>query len=91
MNGIKTKKRIIIAFVIISLIFAGMTFRVGWIQVVRGEEYQKRATQYQTKDIPIPAKRGAIYDRNGKELWTSDATREGTRLVKDINPPRDLP
>ena len=30
-------------------------------------------------------------DRNGKELWTSDATREGTRLVKDINPPRDLP
>jgi stage V sporulation protein D (sporulation-specific penicillin-binding protein) len=74
MNGIKTKKRIIIAFVIISLIFAGMTFRVGWIQVVRGEEYQKRATQYQTKDIPIPAKRGAIYDRNGKELAISALT-----------------
>ena len=31
MNGIKTKKRIIIAFVIISLVFTGMTFRVGWI------------------------------------------------------------
>ncbi len=74
MNAIKTRKRIILAFGIICLAFIAMTFRVGWVQVVRGDDYQKRATRYQTRDIPIPAKRGGIYDRNGKELAISALT-----------------
>lgn len=73
-NVIKTKKRIVIVFILICLMFILMIFRVGWVQIVRGEDYQKYATQYQTQDVPIPAKRGAIYDRNGKELAISGYT-----------------
>lgn len=73
-NGIKTKKRIIIGFMVICLAFVGMTARIGWVQIVRGEDYQKIATKYQTQDVPIPAKRGSIYDRNGKELAISAIT-----------------
>lgn len=68
------KKRIIIGFLLICLATVGLSFRVGWVQIVNGEEYSKKATESQTRDVPIPAKRGVIYDRNGKELAVSAVT-----------------
>jgi len=70
----RTKKRLIVAFVLICLLCSGMTFRVGWVQIVNGEELSKIAADQQTRDVPIAAKRGAIYDRNGKVLAMSAAT-----------------
>lgn len=69
-----TKKRLVAAFTIICLLIAALSFRVGWVQIVRGEEYAKMATGQQTRDVSIAAKRGAIYDRNGEELAISAAT-----------------
>ncbi len=68
------KKRIIMGFLIICLATAGLSFRVGWVQIVDGAELSKKAIESQTRDVPIPAKRGAIYDRNGKELAVSAVT-----------------
>ena len=48
-----------------------LCFRVGWIQIVKGEEYSKLAVEQQTRDVPIEAKRGVIYDTNGNELAIS--------------------
>ena len=50
-----------------------LAFRVAWIQVVDADELTEKAIDQQTSDIPIAAKRGVIYDRNGKELATSVA------------------
>lgn len=68
------KKRIIIGFLLICLATTGLTIRVGWLQIVNGDEYSKKAIESQTRDVPIPAKRGIIYDRNGKELAVSAVT-----------------
>ncbi|MBE6035188.1 penicillin-binding transpeptidase domain-containing protein [Aminipila sp.] len=68
------KKRIIIGFLVICLTTLGLSVRVGWVQIVNGEEYSKKAIESQTRDVPIPAKRGVIYDRNGKELAVSAVT-----------------
>ena len=68
------KKRIILGFLILALLMTALCIRVGWVQIVKGEEYNKMAMESQTKDVPIPAKRGAIYDRNGKELAVSAVT-----------------
>lgn len=70
----RSKKRLIFVFVVISLLCTAMTFRVGWIQVVASDKYSKIAAATQTKDTPIPAKRGSIYDRNGNELAVSAVT-----------------
>ena len=67
----KSKKRIIIAFAIMYGVCVLLCFRVGWIQIVKGAEYSKMATEQQTRDVPIAAKRGAIYDTNRKELAVS--------------------
>lgn len=73
-SSMKNKRRLIAVFIIFSLFCAGLSFRVGWITVVAGEHYSKLAIEQQTRDTPIPAKRGMIYDRNGKELAISSVT-----------------
>lgn len=67
----KSKKRIIVAFAIMYGVCVLLCFRVGWIQIVKGAEYSKMATEQQTRDVPIAAKRGAVYDTNRKELAVS--------------------
>ncbi len=74
LTSMKQKKRLMWFFILASLACTVLAFRVGWIQVVTSEKYSKMAVEQQTRDIPIPAKRGAIYDRNGKELAISAVT-----------------
>lgn len=59
---------------IVCFILFGLIFRIGWIQIVDGERYRQLAHIQQTRDIPIPAKRGVIFDRKGKELAISAST-----------------
>lgn len=70
----KNKKRLMFVFIAVCLLCTGLAFRVGWIQVVASEKYSKLAVEQQTRDVPIPAKRGIIMDRNGKELAISAVT-----------------
>jgi len=72
--SISSKRRLLFIFTAVSVVLFGLIIRLGWIQIVRGEKYKKLANKYQTRDIPIPAKRGVIYDRNGKELAISAST-----------------
>ena len=69
--SLTNKKRIAIGFIIIAVLMVLLAFRVAWIQVVNANEMTQKAVDQQTSDIPIEAKRGTIYDRNGKELATS--------------------
>lgn len=69
--SLTNKKRIAIGFIIIAVLMVLLAFRVAWIQVVNANELTQKAVDQQTSDIPIEAKRGTIYDRNGKELATS--------------------
>ena len=70
----KNKRRLVMVFVFSCILCTALAFRVGWIQVVASEKYAKLAVEQQTRDVPIPAKRGIIYDRNNKELAISAVT-----------------
>ncbi len=73
-TSIYVKKRVILVFSLMLLGISMLMLRLGYVQVIKGEEYSKKAVESQKRDIEIPAKRGAIYDRNGKELATSSIT-----------------
>ncbi|MEP6946662.1 MAG: penicillin-binding protein 2 [Acidobacteriota bacterium] len=60
----------IVVFVLLALLGA----RLYYLQIVRGEDYLKRAENQRIRLIPIPAPRGAIFDRNGKLLVDSRPT-----------------
>jgi penicillin-binding protein 2 len=60
----------IVAFLLLAVLGA----RLYYLQVVRGDYYAERAENQRIRHIPIPAPRGAIFDRNGKILVDSRPT-----------------
>ncbi len=58
------------AFVLLTL----LGVRLYYLQVVKGEYYENKAENQRIRLIPIPAPRGAIFDRNGKLLVDSRPT-----------------
>jgi len=81
------KRRLISLFIILDLVVVMLAFRIGWIQIVTSERYVKLAVEQQIQDKIIPAKRGSIYDRNGKELAVSAGTHSiWVRPAELINP-----
>ncbi len=67
----KSKKNLILILGIVFLCMLMLCIRLGWIQIVKGSEYSDLAIQQQTRDTPIEAERGVIYDTNGNELALS--------------------
>ncbi|NMB33064.1 MAG: PASTA domain-containing protein [Clostridium sp.] len=65
------KKRLLIVLMVFSFLVSCLIFRVGWLQVIKGDELQKKAFEQQNSDREIPPRRGSILDRNGKELAMS--------------------
>lgn len=70
-NTLKVKKRSLALLIIYSVLIVALMGRVGYYQIVKGEEFSKLAYQKQTRSRIINPKRGTIYDRNGKELAIS--------------------
>lgn len=67
----KSKKNLILILGMVFICMALLCVRIGWIQIVKGDELSAKAVQQQTRDTPIEAERGVIYDTNGNELAVS--------------------
>ncbi len=57
--------------IILAVGFGAVIARLGYLQIVSGEDLQRRAVEQQLSDTTISAKRGTIYDTNGKILAQS--------------------
>ena len=57
--------------IILVLGFGAVITRLAYLQLIAGEDLQQKAVQQQLSDTTINAKRGTIYDRNGKILAQS--------------------
>jgi penicillin-binding protein 2 len=68
--GIRIGTIQVIAFVFLAILGA----RLYYLQVVKGEYYSDKAENQRIRMIPIPAPRGAIFDRHGKLLVSSRPT-----------------
>ena len=70
-STIRSRKNLIIVLILVFVLLLAAAIRVGYIQLVKGEEYKERALSQQTTDITIKAERGTIYDCNGEKLAQS--------------------
>lgn len=66
-----SKKRLVVVLILACIVFTGLIFRTGYLQLIKGDWLTEKALDQQTRDIPIEPKRGTIYDRNMKELAVS--------------------
>lgn len=66
-----SKNRLLFVFAITAIISFALVARLGYLQIVKGEELKKGAISQWTKGITIKSKRGIIYDRKGQKLALS--------------------
>lgn len=65
------RKRVALFFVLFAVLLMGLGFRLVYLQGYQNEWLAKRAEDQRVRLIPVEAKRGTIYDRNGKILAES--------------------
>jgi len=82
-----SKKRLLFIFIVVMIIFISLIGRLGFLQIVKGEELKKGALEQWTKGITIKSKRGIIYDRNGKKLAVSVSASTVWASPPDIKDP----
>ena len=71
-----------VAMVMFGVIF----FRLWYLQILSGEQYVQQANANRVRDLPIPAPRGEIIDRNGQTLVSSRVTN-AVQIVPSALPP----
>ncbi len=70
---IKMQKKLIVMFLMILLVFIGLTYRLFAITRDNGEQYKKQVLSQQRYDSKtLPYRRGSILDSNGSILATSE-------------------
>jgi len=67
-NTMLIRKRLTIVLLLSALALFCLIGRLAWIQFVWGKDLENKALEVRMRDIPVEAKRGNIYDRNGREL-----------------------
>ena len=70
---------------LVILMFGILIIQLINLQVIKGDEYKQRAEINALREVPVPAARGLIYDRNG-----TPAGPERRRFTATIVP-GDLP
>ncbi len=65
------RRRVIMLFAFTLAAYMALVLRVAWIQFVRGAELSQGALENRLQEIQIQARRGPIYDRQGRELAVS--------------------
>ena len=65
------RRTVWLLIIVLAVGFGAVIARLGYLQIIRGEDLQRRAVEQQLSDTTIFAKRGTIYDCNGKILAQS--------------------
>lgn len=73
-STLSLQKRLIASFAIVASLFILLFSRLFYLQVFQGRMLQTRAEEQWTRDLPLSATRGTIYDRNGNVLAVSYTT-----------------
>ena len=69
---------------LVTAIMALLIGRLWYLQVMNSEHYVERADQNRIRELPIPARRGTIFDRKGRVLVTSQPAYNILLSKKDI-------
>ena len=83
-TNLQNKRRMLFFLVCFFLVTIALVVRLGYIQLIKGEEYRKQAMENWSRDITISAKRGTIYDAKGKKLAVSVNSSTVTCFPADV-------
>ena len=68
------KQRLLALIVLVAFFVCGITFRLFYLQILKGHSYIEKGLTQWLRDLPLVANRGKITDRNGVVLASSYTT-----------------
>ncbi|MCL2816791.1 MAG: penicillin-binding transpeptidase domain-containing protein [Clostridiales bacterium] len=68
---LQIRQKMAFSLFVMLILFGVIFFRLGYVQIVKGNEWRLAAEALRKREISIPAPRGEIYDRNGNKLAVS--------------------
>ena len=68
------QKRLLAVFVLVTFIFLIILIRLAYLQIINSDWLRMKATEQWSRELPLNAKRGNIYDSNGVALAVSTTT-----------------
>ncbi len=89
-NTLVVRKRIAGIFFGALGVFFCLFCRIFIVQVISADQYQQKALNQRMRPVMIDAKRGTIYDRNGKKLAISVNTDALYAVPREIENPKEL-
>lgn len=78
------RKRVAYLFLFIAVIMVGLGCRLMYLQFYKSNWLTENAMDQRVRDIPVEAKRGTIFDRNGRELGVSVSTESVYAIPAEI-------
>ena len=88
-SHVTIRKRVAFLFLIISVIMMGLIGRLLYLQFYKSTWLSENAIDQRIREIPVEAKRGIIYDRNGRELAVSVSTESVYAIPAEIRNPEE--
>ena len=83
------QKRILALILLVSFIFCVLLIRLGVVQLINGKWLQSKAADQWTRDLPLKAERGKIYDITGSSLAVSYTTYNVYTRAREIDHPEE--
>lgn len=65
-------------------VFVVLALRVVYLSIIKGAEYQEAAARNSLRELVIPAPRGIIYDRFGKQLVSNISSMDSILIPADV-------
>lgn len=84
-SHITVRKRLAVVLFCVIVVIAGLSFRLGYLQLYRSEWLSENATDQRVRNIPVEPRRGGIYDRNGNEMAVSVSIESVYAIPAEIN------
>jgi len=82
-------------FVFLTALFAGsigfLVMYLFWLQIVKGFEFKQRARDVSQREVPIPAQRGEIFDRNADDPLVFNIDSFAVDVTPGEVAPTDMP
>lgn len=88
-DGFNLELRVYLIQYLVLAVFIALGIRFYVLQVARHDDYQARAENNRIRDIPIPASRGAIFDRNENLLVDNASAFNVVVTLEDITDKED--
>jgi len=83
-SHVTIRKRAALLFLFVTVVMLGLVGRLTYLQFIKSEWLRENATDQRVREIPVEAKRGIIYDRNGRELAVSVNTESVYAIPAEI-------